>query len=65
MIKLSATVGAALKKIAVALLTDKKTWEKLGVLVLALLLLLSKEPPAKPVGVEESDSVDCSKEDLL
>ncbi len=36
---MSATVGAALKKIAVALLTDKKTWEKLGVLVLALLLL--------------------------
>ena len=36
---MSATLGAALKKIAVALLTDRKNWEKLAVALFAVLLL--------------------------
>ena len=37
---MSATLGAALKKIAVALLTDKKNWEKIGAVLLAVVLLI-------------------------
>ena len=36
---MSATLGAALKKIAVALLTDRRNWEKLAVALFAVLLL--------------------------
>ena len=36
---MSATLGAALKKIAVALLADRKNWEKLAVALFAVLLL--------------------------
>lgn len=36
---MSATLGAALKKIAVALLTDRRNWEKIGIALLAALLL--------------------------
>ena len=36
---MSATLGAALKKIAVALLADRKNWEKLAVALFAALLL--------------------------
>ena len=36
---MSATLGAALKKIAVALLSDRRNWEKLAVALLAVLLL--------------------------
>src|SRR5699024_9468390 len=36
---MSATLGAALKKIAVALLTDRRNWEKIAVALFALLLL--------------------------
>ena len=35
---MSATLGAALKKIAVALLADRKNWEKLAVALFAVLL---------------------------
>ena len=38
---MSATLGAALKKIAVALLTDRRNWEKIAVALFAALLLLS------------------------
>ena len=37
---MSATIGAALKKIAVALLTDRKNWEKIGAVLLAVVLLI-------------------------
>ena len=37
---MSATLGAALKKIAVALLTDRKNWEKIGAVLLAVVLLV-------------------------
>ena len=36
---MSATIGAALKKIAVALATDRRNWEKIGIVLLAVLLL--------------------------
>ena len=36
---MSATLGAALKKIAVALLTDRRNWEKIAVAVFAVTLL--------------------------
>ena len=36
---MSATLGAALKKIAVALLTDRRNWEKIAVALFAVLLL--------------------------
>ena len=36
---MSVTIGAALKKIAVALLADRKNWEKLAVALFAVLLL--------------------------
>ena len=36
---MSATLGAALKKIAVALLSDRRNWEKLAVALFAVLLL--------------------------
>lgn len=36
---MSATIGAALKKIAVALATDRRNWEKIGIALLAVLLL--------------------------
>ena len=36
---MSATIGAALKKIAVALLADRKNWEKLAVALFTVLLL--------------------------
>lgn len=36
---MSATLGAALKKIAVALATDRRNWEKIGIVLLAVLLL--------------------------
>lgn len=36
---MSATLGAALKKIAVALLTDRRNWEKIAVAVFAVVLL--------------------------
>lgn len=36
---MSATLGAALKKIAVALLTDRGNWEKIAVALFAVLLL--------------------------
>ena len=36
---MSATLGAALKKIAVALATDRRNWEKIGIALLAALLL--------------------------
>lgn len=36
---MSATVAAALKKIAVALLTDKKTWKRIGFLICMILVL--------------------------
>ena len=36
---MSAALGAALKKIAVALLTDRRNWEKLAVALFAVLLL--------------------------
>ena len=32
---MSATIGAALKKIAVALATDRRNWEKIGIVLLA------------------------------
>ena len=37
---MSVTIGAALKKIAVALLTDRKNWEKIGAVLLAVVLLI-------------------------
>ena len=37
---MSATLGAALKKIAVALLADRRNWEKIGALLLAVVLLI-------------------------
>ena len=37
---MSATIGAALKKIAVALLADRRNWEKIGALLLAVVLLV-------------------------
>ena len=37
---MSATLGAALKKIAVALLADRRNWEKIGALLLAVVLLV-------------------------
>lgn len=37
---MSATLGAALKKIAVALLIDRKNWEKIGAVLLAVVLLV-------------------------
>ncbi len=73
---MSVTVGAALKKIAVALLTDKKTWEKLGVLVLALLLFFllpmmavtatfkGLEAAAKEPEFGEAIAADMSHEDI-
>ena len=36
---MSVTIGAALKKIAVALLTDRRNWEKIAVALFAVLLL--------------------------
>ena len=36
---MSATLGAALKKIAVALLSDRRNWEKIAVALFAVLLL--------------------------
>lgn len=36
---MSATIGAALKKIAVALATDRRNWEKIGIVLMAVLLL--------------------------
>jgi hypothetical protein len=36
---MSATIGAALKKIAVALAADRRNWEKIGIVLLAVLLL--------------------------
>lgn len=36
---MSATVGAALKKIAVALLTDKRNWEKIAIALFSVILL--------------------------
>ena len=36
---MSATLGAALKKIAVALLSDHRNWEKIAVALFAVLLL--------------------------
>ena len=36
---MSSTIGAALKKIAVALATDRRNWEKIGIVLLAVLLL--------------------------
>ena len=36
---MSATLGAALKKIAVAFLTDRRNWEKIAVALFAVLLL--------------------------
>ena len=37
---MSATLGAALKKIAVALLADRRNWEKIGAVLLAVVLLV-------------------------
>jgi len=37
---MSAALGAALKKIAVALLSDKRTWKVIGAVVLGLILLI-------------------------
>lgn len=37
---MSATIGAALKKIAVAILLDKKNWEKIACLVVAIFMLV-------------------------
>ena len=37
---MSATLGAALKKIAVALLSDRRNWEKIAVALFAVPLLL-------------------------
>ena len=37
---MSATLGAALKKIAVALLADRRNWEKIGAVLLAMVLLV-------------------------
>ena len=37
---MSATIGAALKKIAVALLADRRNWEKIGAVLLAVVLLV-------------------------
>lgn len=37
---MSATLGAALKKIAVALLADRRNWEKIGAVLLAVVLLI-------------------------
>lgn len=37
---MSATIGAALKKVAVALLLDKKNWEKIACLLIALFMLV-------------------------
>lgn len=73
---MSATIGAALKKVAVALLTDKKTWEKLAVLILAILLLFllpmmavsatfkGLEKTADEPGFGEAVLTDLSLEDL-
>ncbi len=36
---MSTTIGAALKKIAVALATDRRNWEKIGIALLAVFLL--------------------------
>jgi len=37
---MSATIGAALKKVAVALLTDKKNWERIACLLLAVFIMV-------------------------
>ncbi len=37
---MSATIGAALKKLAVALLLDKKNWEKIACLLVAVFMLV-------------------------
>ena len=37
---MSATIGAALKKVAVALLLDKKNWEKIACLLLAVFMIV-------------------------
>ena len=37
---MSVTIGAALKKIAVALLADRRNWEKIGAVLLAVVLLI-------------------------
>ena len=36
---MSATLGAALKKIAVALLTDRRNWEKIAIALFSVILL--------------------------
>ena len=44
---MSVTIGAALKKIAVALLTDRRNWEKIAVALFAVLLLFSAAYPLR------------------
>ena len=54
---MSATIGAALKKVAVALLTDKKNWEKLACLLVAVLMLVLV-PGVALAGIASAEGVD-------
>ena len=60
---MSATVGAALKKIAVALFTDRKILRKLGIFALSLLVGILM-PMAAVIGIFAGATMDISEEDI-
>lgn len=60
---MSATIGAALKKIAAAILLDKRNWEKIACLLLAVFMMVVF-PMVALAAVISADGIDFTSPEL-